>query len=211
MIENTIKTRDKSKKRKMIIEGATKAFMDHGYKNASMDVIASYASVSKKTIYNHFKSKENVILSIITEYLDGKAALKDIIYDKLESIENQLLSFLNAELYLVNTPEKLGLAKVLTSTFIEDPILAYRIVAKFEPNRLKFIHWLEDAIVDNKLVVDDLDRAATIFYGMIEGAITYPVLFQKELNAKYSTIVMEDIVTTFLCRYKNNVQSKKFF
>ena len=54
MINKTIKTRDKSKKRNMIIEGAIKSYMEHGYKNVSMDTIAEYAGVSKKTIYHWF-------------------------------------------------------------------------------------------------------------------------------------------------------------
>lgn len=202
MIDNAIKTRDKSKKRKMIIEGAIKAFMDQGYKNTSMDLIASYAEVSKKTIYNHFKSKENVILTIITDYLEGKSVYKDISYDGSKSIEEQLLAFANAELYLVNTRERLGLAKVLTLTFIEDPSLAYKIVSKFEPNHLKFIQWIKEAIIDEKLVIDNLEGAAAIFYGLIEGGITYPALFQKELNIKHSQIIIVEVISTFLCRFK---------
>lgn len=202
MNEKTIVTRDKSKKRNMIIQGATKAFMKHGYNNVNMDLIAKYAGVSKKTIYNHFLSKENVILTIISEYLDGKSVLKNIIYDSSKSIEEQLIAFANAELYLVNSPERLGLARVLTQTFIDDREMAIRIVKNFEPNHLKFIQWLKEAIIDNKLVVDDLARAASIFYGLIEGNITYPALFQKELNVAHSQIIIDDVISTFLCRFK---------
>jgi TetR/AcrR family transcriptional regulator of autoinduction and epiphytic fitness len=202
MTDNIKVPRDKSKKRNMIIQGATKAFMEHGYKNVSMDLIAKYADVSKKTIYNHFMSKENVILTIITEYLDGKSILKEISYDSSKSIEDQLMLFANAELYLVNTPEKLGLARVLTLTFIEERVLARRMVMKFEPNHLKFINWLKEAIIDNKLVVEDLEQAASVFYSLIEGGITYPALFQKELNIKHSQIVLEEAIVTFLCRYR---------
>ena len=186
----------------MIIQGAIKGYMEYGYKNVSMDIIAELAGVSKKTVYNHFMSKENVILTIVSQYLEGKSALKEIYYDNSKPIEEQLMSFANAELYLVNTPERLGLARVLTLTFLEDQNLAYRIVMEFEPNHLKFIQWLKEAITDNKLVIDDLESAASIFYGLIEGSITYPALFQKELNVKYSQIILEEIITTFLCRYK---------
>ncbi|MCK4552014.1 MAG: TetR/AcrR family transcriptional regulator [Tenericutes bacterium] len=202
MKENIKKTRDKSKKRNMIIQGAIKGYMEYGYKNVSMDIIAELAGVSKKTVYNHFMSKENVILTIVSQYLEGKSALKEIYYDNSKPIEEQLMSFANAELYLVNTPERLGLARVLTLTFLEDQNLAYRIVMEFEPNHLKFIQWLKEAITDNKLVIDDLESAASIFYGLIEGSITYPALFQKELNVKYSQIILKEIITTFLCRYK---------
>ena len=128
--------------------------------------------------------------------------LKDIEYDNSKSLEEQLLEFANAELYLVNTPERLAIAKLLTLTFLEDPNLAYRIVAKFEHNHIKFIMWLKEAIIDNKLIIDNLDRAAAIFYGLIEGGITYPVLFQKELNIEYSQVVIEDTISTFLSRFR---------
>ena len=202
MGEKTIKTRDKSKKRNMIIHGAIKGYMEYGYKNVSMDLIAELAGVSKKTVYNHFKSKENVILTIITEYLEGKAAIKNIVFESSTAIEDQLASFVNAELYLVNSPERLGLAKVLTQTFIDDPNLAYRIVKQFEPNHLTFIQWMKDAILDNKLVVEDLNRAAVLFYGLIEGTITYPVLFQKKLDIERSNSIVKDIIITFLSRYR---------
>ena len=202
MTETIKKTRNKSKKRNLILQGAIKGYMEYGYKHVSMDIIAELAGVSKKTVYNHFQSKENVILTIISEYLEGKSSLKEISYDSSKSIEEQLRLFANAELYLVNTPERLGLARVLTLTFIEDRNLAYRIVKQFEPNHLKFIQWLRGAINDNKLVIEDLDRAASVFYGLIEGGITYPVLFQKELNVELSKIIIEDVIVTFLCRFK---------
>jgi TetR/AcrR family transcriptional regulator of autoinduction and epiphytic fitness len=194
-------TRDKSKKRKMITEGAIKAFMEHGYKNTSMDIIANHAGVSKKTIYNHFMSKENVILTIISDYLDGKTVLKEIKYDNSKSIEEQLMMFAKAEIYLVNTPEKLGLARLLTLTFIEDRDLAMLIVMKFEPNHLRFINWLKEAVEDNKLTVDNFENAASIFYSLIEGGITYPALFQPELNVERAQSVIDEVIITFLSRY----------
>ena len=202
MSKSKIVTRDKSKKREMITEGAIKAFMEHGYKNTSMDIIAMHAGVSKKTIYNHFKSKENVILTIISAYLDGKSILKEIKYDNSKSLEEQLKKFANAELYLINTPEKLGLARLLTLTFIEDRDLALRIVMNFEPNRLRFTNWLKEAVDDKKLEVNNLENAASIFYSLIEGGITYPVLFQPKLNIERSQNMIDEAITTFLCRYR---------
>ncbi len=202
MVEIKKVTRDKSKKRKMITEGAIEAFMEHGYRNTSMDIIAKHAGVSKKTIYNHFMSKENVILTIISDYLDGKSRLKNIKYDSSKSIEEQLRLFANAELYLVNTPERLGLARLLTSTFLKDPKLAVGIVMKFEPNQMKFIEWLKDADADKKIQIDNFELSASIFYGLIEGTITYPVLFQHELNITHTQTIIEEIIKTFLSKYK---------
>ena len=55
-----LKVRDKSKKRAIILEGAIDVFIEMGYELASMDKIAEVAGVSKRTVYNHFGSKENL-------------------------------------------------------------------------------------------------------------------------------------------------------
>ena len=55
---NGRKKRDTSKKRLAILDGAIRVFIENGYETSSMDRIAEAAGVSKRTVYNHFPSKE---------------------------------------------------------------------------------------------------------------------------------------------------------
>jgi TetR/AcrR family transcriptional regulator of autoinduction and epiphytic fitness len=41
-----------------IIEAAIVEFKDNGYNASSMDAVAAHAQASKRTVYNHFPSKE---------------------------------------------------------------------------------------------------------------------------------------------------------
>lgn len=51
--------------REHILYAAKNVFLEMGFERASMDVIAARAETSKRTLYAHFESKENLYLEII--------------------------------------------------------------------------------------------------------------------------------------------------
>jgi len=51
--------------REHILYAAKFAFLEMGFERASMDVIASRAQTSKRTLYAHFESKEKLYLAVI--------------------------------------------------------------------------------------------------------------------------------------------------
>ena len=51
--------------REHILYAAKNVFLEVGFERASMDVIAARAQTSKRTLYAHFESKENLYLAII--------------------------------------------------------------------------------------------------------------------------------------------------
>src|SRR5262245_47308058 len=54
-----------TRKRTAILEAATAAFLQTGYRGTSMDEIAASAGVSKQTVYKHFVDKENLFFEIV--------------------------------------------------------------------------------------------------------------------------------------------------
>lgn len=59
-----------SEKRQELIDTAIRLFSEHGYHNTGIDRIAQEANVSKKTMYHHFRSKEELILAALKHH-DG--------------------------------------------------------------------------------------------------------------------------------------------
>lgn len=57
-------------RREAIIEAATEAFYRHGYGGASLRDIARQAGITQATVYYHFKNKEEILLTIISEFSD---------------------------------------------------------------------------------------------------------------------------------------------
>ncbi len=89
MSESERETRT-SRKRAAILEAATAAFRDEGYETTSMDRIAELASVSKRTVYNHFGSKEALFQAVVDRLFDRAAALKRVPWNPELSLEEQL-------------------------------------------------------------------------------------------------------------------------
>ena len=52
---------EESDVRKKILKGAESLFMKYGVRSISMDDIARHLSVSKKTLYQHFEDKEDIV------------------------------------------------------------------------------------------------------------------------------------------------------
>jgi AcrR family transcriptional regulator len=53
-----------------ILSTARHHFMAHGFKNVTMDDLASEMGMSKKTLYAHFPSKSALVKSVLTQKLD---------------------------------------------------------------------------------------------------------------------------------------------
>lgn len=195
------KTRDKSKKRSAILEGAIDVFISTGYELASMDKIAETAGVSKRTVYNHFGSKENLFQAIVNDFLSQRQSLKAITYNPKVSLEEQLLAFAHAEIFLIDSQRRLGLSRFLTTVFLQDIDYARATVSKYPPHYDVFLVWMAEAAKDQRIRADDLLMAGRVFYALVEGAITYPALFSNGINHAAIKPILDEIVATFLARY----------
>ena len=51
--------------RKRILDGAYRLFRRHGYSRVRMDDIAAEASFTKRTLYHHFKSKDQLLADVL--------------------------------------------------------------------------------------------------------------------------------------------------
>jgi AcrR family transcriptional regulator len=108
--------------RAKILAAGLELFSQWGYNNCSLASIAKECGISKSTLYHHFKSKEDLLMSILeSAYLDWKAKygvkeeyknpsqeLKRSVLQSLESVKEnpQFYRLLqNLQEHLPNTPE----------------------------------------------------------------------------------------------------------
>ncbi|MBD1373422.1 TetR/AcrR family transcriptional regulator [Hazenella sp. IB182357] len=195
------KTTDKSKKREEIMDGAIKAFEIEGYEKASMDRIAHHAGTTKRTVYNHFASKGDLFQAVFERFLSEQSVLRAIKYDSDQSLTEQLVRFVDAELYLSTEPSRLAISQVLITQFMQDPHVALEARAKYGSSHTHFVTWIEAAIEDERIEATDPNLAALIFYSMIEGGLTWPILCQTE---KPPESFKDELIKTFLCRFEKS-------
>lgn len=77
-------------RRQMILDGATKAFTQFGYKATTMDLVAKLANVGKGTIYTFFKNKEELFDEIFTSLLMEMRKIADEAIDEKNSFSENL-------------------------------------------------------------------------------------------------------------------------
>jgi AcrR family transcriptional regulator len=58
-----------------LLAGAARAFADQGLRRSTMQSIAAAAGVAKATLYNHFRTKDDVVAALLSAEIDRLAAL----------------------------------------------------------------------------------------------------------------------------------------
>lgn len=68
------------RKRHAIVEAAIAQFRQHGFEATSMDRVAATAGVSKRTVYNHFPSKDALFGEILRGLWQRSADAVNLVY-----------------------------------------------------------------------------------------------------------------------------------
>ena len=174
-------------KHKSIVAAATAAFLELGFKAASMDLVARRANVSKVTVYSHFKSKEALFAAII----DGLAGRLVARIDRLAlgnmATEPALRRFGRMYLELVVASSSLALHRVVIAESARIPTLGALI---YQHGPVKIVRSLADFLArQTALRLSDPRLAAEQFLGMVLGHNQLRLL----LNARQRMEVRADI------------------
>jgi AcrR family transcriptional regulator len=84
-------------KRVSILDAAAEVFCREGFSGASIDEIAAEACVSRQTVYNHYREKENLFTAVVEDVMDrANAALFSILStfpDNPDNLDEELMAF----------------------------------------------------------------------------------------------------------------------
>ena len=78
----------------LAIDAAMAIYAEEGYHAITMEKIAERAEVSRAALYLYFKNKEEIVLHAVVTYTEYFASLLQEIYDKRESIKEDLFEVL---------------------------------------------------------------------------------------------------------------------
>lgn len=194
--------RDTSRKRTAILDAAVSVFQESGYENASMDHIAEVAQASKRTVYNHFPSKEELFQAVFDRLVQETLKLKRIEYSSGRSLEEQLGEFAEAKIAVSRNPAWLGLMKISMAVFISRPELAEETARKTEGFENALAKWLKAATEDGRLDVRDPDLASEVFWAMVGGAFFWPAIIHGPMAEERADGLKGELIGTFLARYR---------
>jgi len=201
MADKPIKLTNSQQKRVAILRASREEFMVNGFVGASMDRIALRANVSKRTVYNHFPSKEVLFDTTTTELWARTKEAATLVYNPAKSLEDQLQQIAHRCWALYQQPEFLDVARVVMAEFIRSPVQATEAMEKLAKQEGGLEAWLAGAVEHKALNIEDIVMASTQFWGMFKAFAFWPKLFHMKNNDEHQQAIIDANIKMFLAMY----------
>lgn len=192
------------RKREAIIQAAIAEFRAHGFDITSMDKIAATAGVSKRTVYNHFPSKEELFAEILNQLWARVTAEQETPYRPELPLRDQMRLILQAKLQMLGDDNFLDLARVAIAATIHSPERAQNMVARMGEREEGLTVWIRAAQADGRLKPVAPEFAAQQIQGMLKSFAFWPQISMglPALSDEMQSTVVESALDMFLACYQ---------
>lgn len=173
--------------RKAILDAATRTFAQKGYYNARTAEIATQAGVASGTIYNYFKSKDDILIGIFNERFGEMIGTLRTATGRMEDVDSKIVLIVTSVFRLLQIDR--DLAEIL--------VVELRQSAKFLTSSamfklLDFLELIEDVIKEG--------QAGGVYRKELDPAII-AVLLLGCMEAVLSMWIVRDLVPGFEKKY----------
>jgi len=181
---------DKSEKRSMILESATRILARKGYQNTRIAEIAKEAGIGKGTIYEYFQSKDEIFSASFQAFM---SEIQGIIARRIQGVSDpleRLRSYFFAWTEIFNSAH-IKVMEIMLDFWAEgvrrkqdsglfDLTMAYREHRKF------LTALLREGIDQGKIIQTDAGEIASIFIGALDGILIQWILDRDVFDLKHA-------------------------
>lgn len=190
-------------KRRQILDGARKVFMDLGFDGASMGEIARSAGVSKGTLYVYFADKCRLFEAIVEDELEqGQLAFN---FDPARDVATTLRDYGKTYIAMVCRPGGGSAIRTVMGIAERMPDVGRRYYGRaLEQNINRLAAYLEVRVKTGELAIDDCELAAAQFPLMCQATLFLPWIFQAAPAPSPERVaeVIDSAVRMFLAAYR---------
>lgn len=195
---------EESSKRRQILDGARKVFLDLGFDGASMGEIARAAGVSKGTLYVYFPDKAGLFAAIVEE---EKLAQGKIIFnfDPSRSVDVTLPEFGRAYVGVLCRPGGGSAIRTVMAIAERMPELGSRFYTHVIAHTIdRFADYLEARAALGELEIDNHQLAAAQFMQMCQATLFQAFIFQAAPSPSPERIatVVDSATRVFFAAYR---------
>src|SRR5215475_6719366 len=193
-----------SSKRRQILDGARKVFMDLGFDGASMGEIARAAGVSKGTLYVYFADKSRLFEAIVEEEKleQSKTAFN---FDPERDVDTTLPEFGRAYVSLLCRPGGGSAIRTVMAIAERMPEVGSRFYTHVIAHTVdRFAAYLEARGKLGELVMEDYQLAAWQFMQMCQATRFQAFIFQAKPSPSPEQIakVVDSATRVFFAAYR---------
>ena len=167
-----------SSKRRQILDGARKVFMDLGFDGASMGEIARAAGVSKGTLYVYFADKNRLFEAIVEEESleQGKLAFN---FDPQRDVTTTLMEFGQAYIQVLCRPGGGSAIRTVMAIAERMPEVGRRFYDNVIAVTIgRLATYLEARARLGDVAIEDFHLASAQFMQMCQASLFQPFIFQ---------------------------------
>ncbi|WP_372733122.1 TetR/AcrR family transcriptional regulator [Novosphingobium sp.] len=193
-------------RREAILEIATQLFREVGYERASMAIISTRVGGSKATLYNYFKSKEELFAAAMLGALEAQGqSIIDMLDGESDDLETVLCGFGEAYLRLVTDPETLAITRTAISESANGTLGA--TLYEHGPRRawVAVADYVERLQKRGLIGTGDPSLIAAQFKGLLEADFLEPLLWGAT-TVRSVTCATASAVATFMKAFATNVK-----
>ncbi len=170
-------------KRLAILNGATRMFLAHGYRNVSMEKIAQAAPVSKATLYNHFDSKNALLAAVISELCESLLQTMTQATIESDDVENNLTQIATSAVDLIYAEDALAIYRLVVAESPDFPELGQLFYASGPQAALTQLEdYFRRLNAGGSFNIADPVFAADAFFSMLKGDLHVRCLLTKTLR-----------------------------
>ncbi|WIW45083.1 TetR/AcrR family transcriptional regulator [Bradyrhizobium sp. 62B] len=191
-------------KRRQILDGARKVFMDLGFDGASMGEIARAAQVSKGTLYVYFADKFALFEAILEQEAlqHGQVVFN---FDPARDAETTLKEFGRAYIHLLCRPGGGSAIRTVMAIAERMPDVGRRYYARVLDKTInRLSDYLKTHVASGDLRIDDCELAASQFMELCKASLFLPFVFQAAPapSEQRMTEVVDSATRMFLAAYR---------
>ena len=193
-----------SSKRRQILDGARKVFMDLGFDGASMGEIARAAAVSKGTLYVYFADKTALFEAILEQeaFQYGQVVFN---FDPARDVETTLKDFGQAYIHLLCRPGGGSAIRTVMAIAERMPDVGRRYYLRVLDKTInRLSDYLKAHVASGDLKIDDCDLAASQFMELSKASLFLPFVFQAAPPPSEERMaeVVDSATQMFLAAYR---------
>lgn len=184
------------------MQAAQRLFLKRGVGAVSMDDLATEAGVARRTLYNQFPSKEDILREMLRELSEG---LRDALPPGIETqgeVEEVLRRIGTGVLTFQAPAEFVGLVRITVADAQQFPWIATAFDAVLDPQLNRFARYLAHLTTLGVLACPDPLLAAHQFLGLLNEPVLWTRVVRRKQPPIKADVVVEEAVQMFLCRYR---------
>jgi AcrR family transcriptional regulator len=164
-----------------LMDAATQVFLRDGFGAASIDKVAQEAGVSTRTIYERFKNKADLLVSVISRLVDRDMATV-FAYSELDRMEvRQALTAIGRTITgRACDPQAAALFRIVATEAQRFPALADKMRASTKDRVISAVaKYFRGQVARGRLALSDPERSAALFTQMVTAELHECLLFRS--------------------------------